>query len=114
MSSQRRGKGVSDHNSKSKKSTKLSQVIVELCKDCEAPIGDDSKALTRRFCHKWVCTKCLDIPDELYHVMSHNPTSHLLAPYKDCASQASSLHVMQQTITEIKENQDKINDKIAP
>ena len=45
MSSIRRGKGASDHNLKSEKSTKPLQVTVELCKDCEAFIEDDSKAL---------------------------------------------------------------------
>ena len=69
MANATRGKINLESNSsgtKTKKSRKQSQTKLDLCKDCEITMEDDTKALTCSFCHKWVCTQCLDIPDELY------------------------------------------------
>lgn len=93
--------------------TQQPQQKTERCKDCEISLDSQSKALTCDFCRKWVCTSCLDIPDDLYEVMSQNPSSHLLATCKDCAAHTSSLHDMQKTLSQVKDTQDKLNSQVS-
>ena len=78
----------------------------EFCSDCDIEIRSDTKALSCNFCHKWVCTKCLEVPDKLYQVLVQNPKSLLLLPCKGCSGNISSLQEMRDTLTEVKVNQD--------
>ena len=77
----------------------------DICKDCNGEIGSDTKALSCNFCHKWVCTACLEISDDLYQVLTQNPKSPLLVPCKDCSGQIASLSEMRNTLNEVKLNQ---------
>ena len=92
---------------KSKKDSKeLGKETLESCRDCECEIKSGTKALSCNFCHKWVCTKCLEVPDELYEILVQNPKSLLLVPCKACSGQISSLQEMRDTLSDVKSNQD--------
>ena len=92
----------------------------DVCKDCDSQIESDTKALSCNFCHKWVCTDCLEISDDLYQVLTQNPKSPLLVPCKDCSGQIASLSEMRNTLNEVKLNQngtmkqlDELNKKVG-
>ena len=84
----------------------------EICKDCGIIIERTTKALSCNFCHKWVCTNCLEVADDLYKVLVKNPTSLLLVPCKDCGSQLSSLQDMRETLNEVKNSQSTTNSQL--
>ena len=106
MSSRRGGKS-------SKGKDKPVEPAEDKCNNCSIPITCDTKALSCNFCYKWVCTTCLDIPDELYTVLKTNPTSHLMVPCKDCSSQVVSLQEMRSTLIEVKRNQEESQNQLS-
>ena len=69
-------------------------------------IDDHTEALTFNFCHKWVCTKCLEISEDLYIVLITNPKAPLLVPCKECGEHVSSLQDMRVTLDKVTRNQD--------
>ena len=74
MSQERKEKAATpnvgeDGKTKKKSSKKEIKDLDDYCKECSRIISSDTKALNCNFCFKWVCTECLEVPDELYTVL---------------------------------------------
>ena len=114
---ERKGKGATPNPGeegrvKKKPSKKDSKDSDEHCRDCRKVISADTKALNCNFCFKWVCTSCLEVPDELYTVLVQNPKSLLLVPCKECSGQISSLKEMRDTLHDVKANQVETKEQL--
>ena len=114
---EKKGQGVTqkfgeDGKTKKRTSKKDNKDSDDHCKDCRKIIYSETKALNCNFCFKWVCTECLEVPDDLYTVLVQNPKSLLLVPCKDCSSQISSLQEMRDTLNEVKANQAETKEQL--
>ena len=98
------------HSRRDKEADKQDKVW---CKDCNILIGKDTKALSCNFCHKWLCTSCLEVNDDLYDMLVCNPKSILLVPCKDCSSQLASMQEMRVTLNEVKANQEDTKKQLV-
>ena len=68
--------------------------------------------LSCNFCHKWVCTKCLEVSEDLYKVLMDNPKAPLLVPCKECGEQVSSLQDMRQTLDHVRISLDETRSEV--
>jgi hypothetical protein len=83
------------------------------CQNCGIKINKHSKALDCSYCHKWVCTPCLAISDDLYEMLVKNPTSPFLkATCKSCDDNVASIQGIKETLKNVHINKEETSKQL--